>query len=156
MQQQLTSIIEEIVTHFSTSVGVPCRIDIREPETSAGVVEVNITTDEDARFLIGKNGQNLAALEHVIRTVCYRHVETDSRISVDVNGYRRERAQQLVETTRAAVSQVRESGRPHTMQPMNAAERRIVHTELANYTDVESASVGEEPFRRVVIKPVAL
>lgn len=156
MSQQLHNTIQEIIGRLATALDLECEIDINEPESETGVIEVRVRTESDARFLIGKSGQNLAALEHVVRVVCYRQLDARRRISVDVNGYRQERAQQLVELTRTAVAQVRDSGRSYALYPMNSADRRIVHTELAAYTDVESESTGEDPQRRVIIKPIAL
>jgi spoIIIJ-associated protein len=156
MSNQLHSIIHDTVGRLASAMGVECRIDIEQPDTEDGIVNVHIRTDEDARFLIGKGGQNLSALEHVMRAVCYRQVGTAQRISVDVNDYRQERAQQLIESTRSAIARVRDTGQAQTMLPMTPAERRIVHTELASYTDVSSESIGEDPYRRVVIKPIVL
>ena len=155
MPSPLHELISDIIGRFADAIGVPCQIDIDEPKVN-GVVEVRVSTDEDAKFLIGKNGQNLAALEHVIRAASYRKVGTDHRIVIDVNGYREERNGQVAEATKTAVIQVRETGRSVTLPPMTPSERRIVHTELSGYTDVESESIGVDPHRRVVIKPVAL
>jgi spoIIIJ-associated protein len=156
MSNQLHNIINDVVSRLAAAMGVEYQIDIEDPSAEDGVVAVRIRTEDEARFLIGKNGQNLAALEHIMRAVCYRRVGTERRVTVDVNDYRHERAQQLVESTRALVARVRDTGHAQTMLPMSPAERRIVHTELASYTDVASESTGEDPYRRVVIKPIVL
>lgn len=135
-------------------MGISCDIDISEP-TPEGVISVHIRTDADAKLLIGKSGQNLAALEHIIRAACYRNTDAEHRVIVDVNDYRQGRAEQLVQMVRQVVSRVRDTRRSQALLPMAPYERRIVHVELASYTDVTSESVGEDPNRRVVIKPLA-
>lgn len=153
MDGSVHNIINDVVSRLASAMGIECRVEMSEP--SNGVVTAHIRTDSDANLLIGKNGQNLVALEHVIRAACYRNAQEGHRVVVDVNDYRQTRAEQLVGMVREVVSRVRDTRRSQALLPMAPHERRIVHTELASYTDVTSESTGEDPNRRVVIKPLA-
>lgn len=154
MSQSLHKIIHGVIERLASAMGMTCQVEVSEPSED-GVVSVHLRTDEDAKLLIGKNGQNLAALEHVIRAACYRNAGAEHRVVVDVNDYRQGRAEQLIHMVRQVVSRVRDTRRSQALLPMASHERRIVHVELTSYTDVTSESVGEDPDRRVVIKPLA-
>jgi spoIIIJ-associated protein len=112
---------------------------------------MSIVAPEDARFLIGRNGQNLQALNHIVRLVASSDQE---KIIVDVNDYRQQRANEIEQLVRATVTLVRSQQKPQGLGVMTAYERRIVHTHLASYTDVTGESVGQEPARSVVIRPL--
>lgn len=122
-------------------------------ESGAGLA-VAIEAPADANLLIGKDGQNLKALEQVLRAMWSRHAGGARSVSVDVNGYRKERDQELAKSVHTVAQRVRETQRPEALSPMNPYERRIVHTELAAYHDIASESVGQEPHRRVVVRPL--
>lgn len=142
-----------MIGRLTSAMGIECEVAISDIKD--GVLSVQIRTDAEAKLLIGKNGQNLAALEHIIRAASYRNTDDSPRVVVDVNDYRQSRADQVVQMVRQVVSRVRDTRRSQALLPMAAHERRIVHMELASYTDVASESIGEDPNRRVVIKPLA-
>lgn len=154
MSQNLHDKIKDLVERTAAFMGVACQVALTPPAAPDGALQVVVRTEADANLLIGKNGQNLAALEHVVRAVAARH-GGDRRIVVDVNDYRQERAEQVVQMVRQVVARVRDTRRAQALLPMAPHERRIVHMELASYTDVTSESVGIEPHRKVVIKPLA-
>lgn len=153
MSQQLHDIIHGVIGRLTEAMGLPCQVHIGDVKN--GVLEVHIRTDMDANLLIGKNGQNLSALEHIIRAASYRNTDDSPRVTVDVNDYRQSRAEQVVQMVRQVVSRVRDTQRSQALLPMAPYERRIVHMELASYTDVASESTGEGANRRVVIKPIS-
>ena len=114
-----------------------------------------ITTTDNSASLIGKDGQHLDALEHIIRLVALRRIGSTENFSdfyLDVNNYRKTRHETLLAAARQSADRVRLSGRAEALAPMTAHERKIVHTELASYTDVQTESIGTEPNRRIVIK----
>ena len=75
---------------------------------------------------------------------------------VDLNDYRKLRARQVVEKAVEAAHRVRVSKKAEALIPMSSYERRLVHVELASYVDIETESIGEEPKRRIVIKPLII
>ena len=118
-----------------------------------GGVRIDIHGGEPGR-LIGKGGRTLAALEFLTNAVVNK-VEDDQpvRVSVDVGGYKKRRDERLRQVAQRAAARARKTGMPVELDPMSAAERRIVHVELADDASVESESTGEGRDRRVVIYP---
>ena len=148
-KEKVASIIKKIVGFMNFD----CQVEIREevgPESKAMIVSVY--TPDNARFIIGKNGQNLKAFEHLIKAVLLKNNDSRS-IVVDVNDYKKSRALFVVDAAKQAVSRVRNTQKAEVLTPMSAYERRIVHMELASYPDVATESTGDEPQRRIVIKP---
>ncbi|MFN2323674.1 MAG: protein jag [Trueperaceae bacterium] len=118
-----------------------------------GGVRVDIHGGDPGR-LIGKGGRTLAALEFLTNAVVNK-VEDDHpvRVSVDVGGYKKRRDERLRQVAQRAAARARKTGMPVELDPMSAAERRIVHVELVDDASVESESTGEGRDRRVVIYP---
>jgi spoIIIJ-associated protein len=118
-----------------------------------GGVRVDIHGGDPGR-LIGKGGRTLAALEFLTNAVVNK-VEDDQpvRVSVDVGGYKKRRDERLRQVAQRAAARARKTGMAVELDPMSAAERRIVHVELADDATVESESTGDGRDRRVVIYP---
>jgi spoIIIJ-associated protein len=108
----------------------------------------------DAGRLIGKGGRTLAALEFLANAVVNKGDADPIRVVIDVGGYKRRRDERLRQTAMRAAARVRKSGEPVELEPMSAAERRIVHMAIAEEPDVASESTGEGRARRVVISAV--
>jgi spoIIIJ-associated protein len=120
-----------------------------------GVMYVDILAGEDAEgmgLLIGRHGQTLDALQEVVRCAVQRQTQSRCRVMVDVEDYRKRRRSQLAQRTRSVSARVRRTGRPERMEAMNPYERKIVHDAAGEVGGVETASEGEEPDRRVVIR----
>ncbi len=105
----------------------------------------------DAGRLIGKGGRTLAALEFLSNAVVNKGDADPIRVVIDVGGYKRRRDERLRQTALRAAARVRKSGEPVELEPMSAAERRIVHMAIAEEHDVASESTGEGRARRVVV-----
>jgi spoIIIJ-associated protein len=131
-------------------MGAEARVE-RSDEDEEGV---HIELDgSDAAALIGRHGQTLDALQVLADACATRRCDDRRRLSVDVNGYRRRRRRSLEDLARRAARQVRRSGRSIELDPMPASERRIVHLALQDEPGVVTESAGEEPNRRVVVRP---
>ena len=112
-------------------------------------------TGGDAGLLIGRRGQTLHALQHLL-LVMMTHGESGTqryRLVLDADGYRRRRQEALEQLAQSLATQVSQTGEEAVLEPLNAMERRIVHTALADNPDVETYSEGEGPERHVVISP---
>jgi spoIIIJ-associated protein len=126
-----------------------------EYEVVDGVMYVDILgaqDDEGMGILIGRHGQTLEALQDLVRAAVQRRTEDRCRVMVDVEDYRKRRRAQLAAKAREAANRVKRSGRQERLEPMNAYERKIVHDAAGEIAGVETASEGEDPERRVVVR----
>ena len=118
----------------------------------APVVTLNVKGD-DLGILIGRRGQTLASLQHIVRLIVAHQAKARVPIVIDVEGYKQRRYDALQALARRVAEQVKERGRPFALEPMPAYERRIIHLTLANSPDVATESAGEGEVRKVVIVP---
>jgi spoIIIJ-associated protein len=126
-----------------------------EVNTSDGSTYVDVwgvTSQEDMGLLIGRRGHNLEALQELVRCYVQRQTEDRCHVLVDVEDYRKRRRSMLEHKARDAARRVLKTGRPESMEPMSAYERKIVHDTVAEVGGVDTASEGEEPQRFVVIR----
>ncbi len=103
--------------------------------------------------LIGRRGKTIDAFQRIAALIVSKEMSRWVRLSIDVEGHRSRREQQLRTMAKKMAQQVVKSGRKQSLEPMPANERRIVHMELQNSPDVVTNSVGEDPQRKVVIEP---
>ncbi len=145
----------EAVQRMASFMELECQVELKEEvdEKNSKALLVSIYTPENARFLIGKDGQNLKSLEQVLRAMFLKKIEGVSSIVVDVNDYRKFRTNYVVDVARQTVTRVRSTQKAEAMVPMSSFERRVVHMELASCPDIATESIGAEPNRRIVIKP---
>ncbi len=116
-----------------------------------------IIKTNEAPLLIGEGGQNLAALNHVVRRIAEKKFPAiTTRFLIDVNDYHKKHLEEIKDMARMHAQRVRYFKKEVEMRPMNAYERRIVHTVLQEYPDISTESTGMGPTRRVVIKPLNL
>ena len=118
-------------------------------ETDSGL-QLVIEGDE-LGFLIGKHGETLDAIQYITGLVVNQADSGYYRINVDCGNFREKREQSLIELAKKLSAQVLKTGRNVTLEPMNPYERRIIHSTCQSIKDVDSASVGSEPNRCVVI-----
>ena len=109
--------------------------------------------DDDMALLIGRHGQTLEALQELTRHVVVRRTGLRCRVTVDVEDYKKRQRDRLASKAREVARRVAQTGREEELDPMNPYERKIVHDAVAEVGGVESSSRGEEPERRVVIRP---
>lgn len=124
-------------------------ISITDEEIENGIrFEVSADGFED---LIGKKGELLDALQYLASLSCNKIDRDYYRISIDSCGFREKRKQHLENLTRKICENVKKNGRTSALEPMNPYERRIVHATVSEIEGVVSKSVGEEPYRKVLI-----
>lgn len=128
---------------------LPGDIDIEVRDDQA-FVRVN---DVGSGLLIGRRGMTLEALQELARCAVQRRTERRAHVRVDVEGYRERQLEKLRGKCRDAIAEVRESGEPVRLEPMDAFERKVMHGIVAQAGGVTSASEGSEPRRRVVVQP---
>jgi spoIIIJ-associated protein len=108
---------------------------------------------QDLDVLIGPNGETLDALQELTRLAVLRQSKRRVRLLIDINGFRARQREQLVSMVRATAEQVIKTRQDHEFQPMTPAERKVVHDAVAAIEGARTESLGEEPNRRVVIRP---
>ena len=124
-----------------------------EADIAEDTIEVRIAGPEMG-LLIGRHGSTLEALQELTRAAVQHQTASRVRLVLDIEGYR-DRQRSIVERhARAAAATVRKTRRPAELEPMTSFERKVVHTALADFEGVRTASEGEEPDRKVVIYPV--
>jgi spoIIIJ-associated protein len=127
--------------------------DVQAEELDEDTVEVTVE-GEDLGVLIGPKGQTLTAIQELTRTaVQHRLGGRAGRLLIDISGYRAKRRAALEKFTQQVAREVIDSGTPRSLEPMSAADRKVVHDTVNTIAGVQTSSEGEEPRRRVVITP---
>ena len=108
---------------------------------------------EDLGILIGRRGQTLASLQHIVRIILAHQLQSKMPIVIDVEGYKKRRCEGLRALARRLAEQVRARRIPFAMEPMPPFDRRIIHLALADHSDVTTESTGVGEARKVVILP---
>jgi spoIIIJ-associated protein len=133
--------------------GMTATVAVRPVDDDTAEIAV---TGEDLGLLIGPKGATLTALQDLARTVVQRRTSArNGRLWLDVAGYRERRREALARFAAAAAEQVLASGSRAVLEPMSAADRKVIHDTINDIEGVTTTSEGEEPRRRVVILPAA-
>lgn len=106
---------------------------------------------EDLGILIGKHGQTLDAIQYLTNLVAHKEVSGHCHIVVDVENYRARREETLINLAKRLAVKVKRNRQKVSLEPMNAFERKIIHTALHDDTHIVTESAGDEPFRHIVI-----
>lgn len=145
---QAVSFLEGLTAAFGLSGKV---VLVREDEE----MEVQVNGD-DLGLLVGPKGNTLLALQDLTRVVAQRRLgDHDTRLRVDVAGYRERRRDALSRFAKKVADDVIETGKPRVLEPMASADRKVVHDTLAEIDGVTTRSRGEDPYRQIVVEPVA-
>lgn len=144
------AVLERFLRGLIARIDPQLQVEIRDVE---GAFEVEITGESAAR-LAGRDGRTLQAIEVLAYTVLAKQASrNDLRIRVDIGGYRKRQAESLARLAERLAVQVAKSGEEHALQPMSAADRRIIHMTLKEHPDVMTESVGEGAGRHLIVKP---
>lgn len=142
--------LEEILASMQVKATVQAKWG--EPEEDDNGLPIYLDVHgEDLSFLLGRRGETLAALQYMTRTLVSKRLSKGVSLTVDVEGYRERRREQLRRMARRAAEQVVQRGKPMALEPMPAEERRIIHIELRDHSAVRTESTGEGNKRKVTI-----
>jgi spoIIIJ-associated protein len=140
----------QFVSGLTGAFGFEADVDAR---VNGNEIEVQVT-GSSLGLLIGPGGRTLLGIQDLARVAAQRRLgDHDTRLRVDVAGYREKRRQALERFAATVAEQVKESGVPRSLDPMPSADRKVLHDALAEIDGVESRSEGEEPNRRVIVAP---
>ena len=122
-------------------------IDIEGNRASVSIVGADLST------LVGDGGETLEALQELTRLAVHRETGVRSRLMLDIGGHRARRRETLSELGRTTAQSVASSGQSVRLEPMTPFERKVVHDAVSGVDGVVSVSEGEEPQRRIVVRP---
>lgn len=136
---------------FLQNIFAAMKLDVKiEKMSSPEQVTLNLRGD-DLGILIGKHGQTLDALQYLTNLAAHRDSDERTRIVIDVEDYRKRRAETLERLAKRLADKVKTRGEKVVLEPMSPHERKIIHMTLQDDYRVTTYSEGEEPFRKVVI-----
>lgn len=139
--------LRRLVERVTVALGVDCTVTV-----VAGDELITATCfGDDLGRLIGRHGQTLDAIQ-LLAGAALKSEQTRREVVIDAGGYRERRRRRLEEVANAAAATARASGEAVALEPMAAAERKLVHTYLAEVEGVITSSEGVEPYRRVVVE----
>jgi spoIIIJ-associated protein len=111
-----------------------------------------VTTDDaSAGMLIGRHGQTIDAVEHLVERMASNAIDARARINLDINNYRMRREESLADRVSEAADRIKETGRAVHMEPMSARERRIVHMEAAEFGGLRTFTMDGSGGKHVVV-----
>lgn len=139
--------LEDLLSFFGLNTDVHATNDDE-------VIQLNVPSTHLNGFLIGQRGENMRSLQYLTSTALKNNDYEHNRVNVDVADYKKQRADRLRERAEEWVKQVRDNGEPMDLEPMNAADRRVVHQLAAEY-GLTSESDGDGHDRHIVLKPSA-
>lgn len=138
--------IEDLLSFFGLNTDVYATTEDNQ------VIELHVPSTHLNGFLIGQHGDTMRSLQYMVATALKNNGYEPSRVNVDIADYKKARASRLAEQAEEWVKKVKDSGKEMPLQPMNAADRRVVH-KVATDAGLQTESLGEGRERHVVLKP---
>ena len=108
---------------------------------------------QDADKLVGQDGKCLESLQFLSTLILSRRLGTPAAVQVEALGYWEKREEEILSQAQRGIEEVKRTGKPSRLAPMDPAMRRLIHRNLAGHPDVETASEGEGSWRKIVIRP---
>ena len=142
--------IKKIVQEFFKKTGFEIEVESFNLENNTILIKIKV---EEPKILIGQNGQTLVEIQHLLKAIVSRKISERFYIDLDINNYKEKKIEYLKETAKEIADEVSLTKKEKILAPMPAYERRIIHLELAGRKDVVTESIGQEPERRIIIKP---
>lgn len=140
--------LENVLSFFGLN------IDVYATSSDDEVIELHVPSTHLNGFLIGQRGDTMRALQFIVTNALRSNNYSVTRVNVDIADYKKNHAERIEQQAQGWVQQVKKSGQPMDLKPMNAADRRTVH-KLAGEEGLSTESVGEGRDRHIVLKPTA-
>lgn len=148
------SILETLLSLMDISGSVALSAEFTDEDEDGTTSSIGLDIEgEDMGILIGRHGQTLSSLQHIVRLIVGHQTQVRIPIIIDVEGYKRRRCEGLRALAERLAEYVKVNKMPFTMEPMSAFERRVIHLALADHPDVATESTGMGEARKVVILP---
>jgi spoIIIJ-associated protein len=140
---EISAFVEQVVS----AMGLELKA---EPEEMPDGLRINLT-GEDGALLTRRQGEALAALQHIVAAVFRQDVDERRRLVVDCQGYRKSKDAELRQMARFLAEKARDTGLAQEIGPLNPYERRIVHMAVSEVEKVSSESIGDAFEKTVII-----
>lgn len=149
----IKKIEQTIVDFFQKTTITISSVEINyNQEADVDVVNLEIKSDEP-KILIGQQGQTLFEIQHLLRLLLNKKLQKIVYLNLDINNYKKKKIEYLKETAKELANEVALSKKEKILPPMFAYERKIIHAELTDRSDVITESQGNGTERHIVIKP---
>lgn len=142
-----TKYLEDLLSFFGINVAVYSTAE-------EDVIELSVPSTPLNSILIGKNADNLRALQHIVSTSLQHRDAELHRVNIDIADYKRRHADRIIEQAEDWIKQVRQTGKPMILN-LNPADRRTVHRFAEDYSDIKTYSEGEGKERKLIISKVS-
>lgn len=147
-KEEIIAYIKRFISDLGNLMGITINSEVRENE---GIIKVLLVTDQNA-IIIGKEGRTLEAIQLLIKQSINSKTGINVRINVDSSNYKKNKEKNFEYEIMRIAKQVEKTKIEAKLDPMNSYNRRIVHTIVSEFKNLESTSVGESPERYVIIK----
>ena len=138
--------LEDLLSFFGLNT------DVYATSSDGEVIELHVPSTHLNGFLIGQRGDTMRSMQFMVSNALKNNDYEFSRVNVDIAEYKKQRADRLAERAQEWIEEVKKSGKSMDLQPMNSADRRIVH-KVASEAGLSTESVGEGRDRHIVLKP---
>ncbi len=138
---------KKFLKKMAEMLGIPSEVEVKK----VGDRIVFSLSSREGGLFIGKNGEVMEAIQFILRLAIAKKFKQSYRLLFDINGYREKRKKALIDLAKRLAQRVRKTGKPVKTKPLNAYERRTLHTFFKNDRGIETKSEGEGPQKRVVI-----
>lgn len=146
-QEKAKQNLENFLKEFIKQLPEGTKYEITNTESH---INVNITS-QNLGYLIGYRGETLYALQNILSAIGGKGIENRIRVILDIGGYKEKREKTLEDLATKVAKTVTRTGQPIKLEPMQAYERKIIHSKLQRHSKVETTSIGEEPYRRIIV-----
>ena len=146
-QEKAKENIEKFLKDFMRNLPEDTKYEINVEESG---LKVSLTND-NLGYLIGYRGETLYALQNIMTAIAGKGIEQKVRVILDIEGYKAKREKTLEDLAEKVAKTVIRTKKPIKLEPMQAYERKIIHSKLQQNSKVETTSVGEEPHRRIIV-----
>lgn len=146
-QEKAKENIEKFFKDFMRNLPENTKYEITTEESG---LKVSLTND-NLGYLIGYRGETLYALQNIMTAIAGKGIEQKVRVILDIEGYKAKREKTLEDLAEKVAKTVIRTKKPIKLEPMQAYERKIIHSKLQQNSKVETTSVGEEPHRRIIV-----
>lgn len=142
--------IKKIIKEFFEKTTFEIEVDAKKSPEETVSIDLKM---EEPQIFIGERGETLREIQHLLKMILYKKCGELILIDLDINDYKKKKVEYLKELAKTSAEEVMLTKTEKGLFPMSSYERRIIHMELAEHPNVMTESIGEEPERKVVIKP---